>query len=505
MSRPVILVQYSNQFSDLLPAVMERLSAQGFDGVLLHQGASFLPKPGRSQFRLEDFVAVHDLEAVLKPRSISELGTAADVARRAGELSKAAGIKTLEVVRADRHLGRGFVTGAAYAGSRYGHSVSFDQSIDIVTRLGWMLLDLCSRYPVVAIIASPASLIGNTLLDCAEHLRIPVRIPNLSPAGHFYWAVDKYFTPFGLAEKYQSALSEKPSEHRLHNDEMSSGLHAGNRSVRAEEWINSFRSMTTPGFLLSKIYRLFRREVGNHVKRRGRVYGGYLFSEAVSQTFRVWQARRAILREKPVLAGLPADLPFVFYPLSVEPESTLMAESPTCDNQMTIIDQLAKALPGGWRLVVKEHPGLVAPRPTGFWEQIQRYPNVIKAGALESGEAYLSRARAVAIIRSTMGMQAARAGIPVLTPHPDYFGLQLPHVFLARNYQEIESSLAEIMANKLPSKPDCARLADTLASVFELGPKITDKSLLKGVADGKPISADFADTIVGDLVGSLKV
>lgn len=501
MSRPTILVQYATQYKDLLAQLLRRLSAAGYDAVLLHQGKTFLPPAGTSQFSLDDFVAVHDLEDCLRARPAEQVGRPADLARRSAMIESRTGVKALEAVRADRHLAHGFVTGAVYAKSRYGVSTSHDQAIDIALRLTEYIEGVCQTYPVVAVIGYPGALDGSVLLQYARAAGLAIRIPTMSPAGRFYWAVDQQYRPLALEERYQAAVQVQGA---VAAEDLTAGASEETRSIRAAEWIRSFRSTTTLGFLLHKVYRLTRREVGNHLKRRGQVYGLYLYRDLLEQVWGIWRLRRAALRDKPVFSTLPADLPFVFYPLSVEPESTLMAEAPECDNQLTVIDQVAKALPAGWRLIVKEHPGVVAPRPEGFWRQVRAYPNVIVAPMLESGEDYVSRAQAVAIIRSTMGLQAALAGVPVLTPQKEYFGTLLPHVFVARCTREIEEALRALQADRLPPKAERIRRARALKAVFDSGPEIVNASLIRGVSDGKAISEPFIDMIFDLFLTSLR-
>ena len=495
--RPIIVMQYTAQYADLLAALARKFSEKGYGSVLLHVGASFLPPDKTSTFSAKAFDVVIDLEECLRPRPTDQLGTSADVAARAAAAEAATGIRLLEAIRADRHLGYGFVVGAQYARSRYSNAVTYDQSVDIATRVAAAIQKTLSENSVVAAIGYPASIEGNILLDSASAMGIAVRTPCLTAGGRFTWAADKYYRPIALEQRYLSALgmqTQMPTS--VKTPSMA-------RSARATLFIDSFRERTTLKYLLSRFYRLCRREVGNRIKRRGRVYGGYLLGEALLQTFRIWRLSRAALTQKPVLETLESDLPYVFAPLSVEPESTLMAESPSCDNQLAFLDQLAKSLPGGWRLIVKEHPGATAPRSRQFWRQLAAYPNVIVAPMLESGESYMPKAKAVAIIRSTMGMQAAVAGVPVITPHPAYYGAVLPHVFTAPSYQDIEAALKQIAANDLPPLETRIAAAKALLSVLEAGIAVTDASLLKGVGDGKPISEDFVNAIVGDFFASL--
>ena len=48
--------------------------------------------------------------------------------------------------------------------------------------------------------------------------------------------------------------------------------------------------------------------------------------------------------------------PFIFFPLHLEQEMSLLIQAPFYTNQLEIIKNLVKSLPIGYELYVKEHP-----------------------------------------------------------------------------------------------------------------------------------------------------
>ena len=217
-----------------------------------------------------------------------------------------------------------------------------------------------------------------------------------------------------------------------------------------------------------------------------------------------WRWRRSIAREPAAFAALPAHTPFVFFPLQVEPEATLMFESPMCDNALTAIDWLAKTVPAGWLVVVKEHPGATAPRPDGFWAQIRRYPNVLVAGTLEDGEIIVRNARAVAVLNSSLGLQAASIGKPVITFHPGFVGAMLGHVQIVDSYETTKAALQRIRDDALPPLPRRILEANALRKALDTCQfPATDPQILSGVAQERPIAARDTETIVDHLMGTL--
>ena len=54
----------------------------------------------------------------------------------------------------------------------------------------------------------------------------------------------------------------------------------------------------------------------------------------------------------------------LFFALHVQPEFTVNVRAPFHDNQIALIESIAKSMPVGYRLVVKEHPGMKGERAT---------------------------------------------------------------------------------------------------------------------------------------------
>jgi len=70
--------------------------------------------------------------------------------------------------------------------------------------------------------------------------------------------------------------------------------------------------------------------------------------------------------------------PFVYYPLGIVLERHILIGAPYCTNQLEIIRHIAKSLPVGFRLLVKEHPAQKSRewRSTLEYKQIINIPNV---------------------------------------------------------------------------------------------------------------------------------
>jgi hypothetical protein len=66
----------------------------------------------------------------------------------------------------------------------------------------------------------------------------------------------------------------------------------------------------------------------------------------------------------------------VYFPLHVQPAFTIDVRAPFFTNQLALIENIAKSIPSGHRLVVKDHPGMRGCRPLNYYREIKKLYNV---------------------------------------------------------------------------------------------------------------------------------
>ena len=108
---------------------------------------------------------------------------------------------------------------------------------------------------------------------------------------------------------------------------------------------------------------------------------------------------------------------FIYFPLSLDEEFNLLHNAPFYTNQIEIIRHVAKSLPVGYTLYVKEHPGEVIRgwRKISDYKQILEIPNVHLIHPSFSSEKLLETCSLVFTIRSTSSFDAAFFGKPAIT------------------------------------------------------------------------------------------
>ena len=483
MPRSIVAFHASYLANAIAPLARVMRAEHDIDVTLVCYRRGALPKAQTHDFCCEDFAEIVEIDPLFIPDPDISSANMGRLAEEVGAMERRIGKTVTELIRTDRMLGMGYVNGARFPDSRYGRSISHPQIIAIALRLWRFYEELLDRLKPLAVMNRGSALGPVTLWYLARARGVAVRTLVMARSGNqegVFWTGDTAMRPIGLEAAYAEALSVGQVSTRT-----AASADGGTipNPYRAELALSGFAERASARNLARNLYRLVRRRGGDALYRRRRVYGGYVLLHEIGLVLNRWWWNRAALRAASVVATLPDDTPIVYYPLHIEPESTLMFESQMCDNQMTAIDWLAKTLPGGWLLVVKEHPGATAPRPAGFWAQITGYPNVVVASVMEDSAAIVERARAVAVLNGTVGLQAAVAGKPVISFHPFFIAAALDHVLLARSYEETRTALVRIRDGDLPPveerlRQGCALHQALRRCEFSIG----SEQILRGVA-----------------------
>lgn len=115
------------------------------------------------------------------------------------------------------------------------------------------------------------------------------------------------------------------------------------------------------------------------------------------------------------LASQPMNLPknrIVFLPMHFQPEASTLINGVWHANQISLIENLSKALPLGYTLIVKEHPRGRGMRPLWQYRHIASLHNVQFCDL--SSKEILQRADAVITISGSIGLEALAMKKPVV-------------------------------------------------------------------------------------------
>lgn len=117
------------------------------------------------------------------------------------------------------------------------------------------------------------------------------------------------------------------------------------------------------------------------------------------------------------------DEPYILLALHLEPERTVCPEGGVFANQLLVAEMIARNLPSGWKLYIRENPkqlkGITKPaggeyRSKEYYNQLSSLPNVKLIPFEKSPFELIDNSKAVATLTGTIGWEAVLRGKPAL-------------------------------------------------------------------------------------------
>jgi hypothetical protein len=167
--------------------------------------------------------------------------------------------------------------------------------------------------------------------------------------------------------------------------------------------------------------------------------------------------------------------PFVYFPLHDIEDYKIKSLIPHLADQGAIVDQLAHALPPGVDLVLKEHPLSIGRNPLSLLRRLLRQGNVRLVDPKTSTHDLIGRSAAVAVISSTVGLEALLHEKPVLTlGTPFYAGYGITVDITSTT--EIADGVAELLRFEPDRERTARMLHAAMRSCYEGAPVLVDDS-----------------------------
>jgi capsular polysaccharide biosynthesis protein len=271
------------------------------------------------------------------------------------------------------------------------------------------------RDPFDLVIAqTPDTLMTYVLYKVAEARRQMVR--GLSPA----WLSDQQ-KPAGFLTKNE--FLHAPAMHETYDALLKRNL-SQDEIARADRFRKTiltfdgnkaFHAVTGKSFgrsALSPNARRLLEYLRTNAKRKKEVEFFKIdpLSKAKANIFRLW--RKGAARKWLGSADTPIPPKSVFYPLHFQPEASTLVGGIFYANQMGLIEAIAKSLPLGWTLVLKEHPAGRGARPEWQYRYMSHYPNVMFSDRLSRD--IVKACDAVVTITGTIAIEAMALDKPVV-------------------------------------------------------------------------------------------
>jgi hypothetical protein len=162
--------------------------------------------------------------------------------------------------------------------------------------------------------------------------------------------------------------------------------------------------------------------------------------------------QREKFMEKNFLNNVDLEKLFVYYPLGVDPEANILITSPFFTNQVEIIRIIAKALPIGYQLYVKENPSQINRewRNISEYKEIMDIPNVTLIHPSFSNKKLLENSSLVTTIAGTSGFEAAFYEKPSIVFADTIYTL-LPSVHRIREIENLHNVICTCLSEKVNS------------------------------------------------------
>jgi len=218
--------------------------------------------------------------------------------------------------------------------------------------------------------------------------------------------------------------------------------------------------------------------------------------------WRKWRLRRLL---EGLSRPLPADRPYVLLALHFQPERAIVPMAGAYGDQNLIVDLLARCLPPGWLLAVKEHPWQLVPfsrgelsRSAGFYRRMADHPNVVLVPPEADSQALIAGARAVATATGSAGWQALARGVPVLVFGAAWYSAA-PGVHRIGDRASCEAAIAAIARGDTVPAGAAERMLAAVEAVAVRGYLEPDLEAVEGVS-----ATEAAENMSSALAGSIR-
>ncbi len=209
--------------------------------------------------------------------------------------------------------------------------------------------------------------------------------------------------------------------------------------------IRTFQAITKRPFVVPAVspnWKILWSYLRINAARRSEIE--YYKIDVVAKTranlLRVWRRRRS----RKLLGSKSLDVPehCVFYPMQYQPEQTTLVGGLHFANQISTIENIAKCVPFGYTLIVKEHPRGRGARPAWQYRHLARFPNIRFCDA--DSKAIMKSCEAVITITSTVGLEAMALDKPIVVLGNCYYDFA-DVVYKPKSWPELARMLRRIL------------------------------------------------------------
>jgi len=153
---------------------------------------------------------------------------------------------------------------------------------------------------------------------------------------------------------------------------------------------------------------------------------------------------------KNLIRNIENKKPFIYFSLQSEPERALLIAGGLFTDQIKVITNIAKSLPNGYNLYVKEHPLMYLRewRSISYYKQIMGLSNVTLIHPSVKSDYIIKRSSLVVSINSTSALEAGFYNKPSITLSKQEFSY-LPFVHQIKTLEELPDAIKTSLKKKV--------------------------------------------------------
>ena len=285
--------------------------------------------------------------------------------------------------------------------SKKNNNLSYEEVIDKLVYYFKYFENFFQLNKLDCIICRPDDLIGATIVNIANINKIFVTIQMPTRIFGYYWTFGAYSDHFFIEEFYSKNKNIKEKD--IKNDS-AYGSNATNRSKKIISQLN-FRSLMKSIIFLSidRIIFLYKDLKYKNKTTNRLTYGSLIRSKLFSYYRNIEYLTLCESNFKKI-----KDLDYIYFPLPDEVEYNTHSMARDFTNIYAIIIKLSSMLPLGYRLIVKEHLPNMGSKPSYFYKNILKRPNIIIIDYKVESLKLVQNAKAVATTVGTVSIEAAQ-------------------------------------------------------------------------------------------------
>ena len=186
-------------------------------------------------------------------------------------------------------------------------------------------------------------------------------------------------------------------------------------------------------------------------------------------------ARKTALSFRSPFQDTSSPKDYAFMTLHIQPEASTSVRAPFFVNERYVIENVARALPLHWRLVIKPHLRMIGKEPLSFYRHIKNIPNVELVSPTANTRELITNSKAVVTVAGTSGFEASLLGKKAIVFGKPVWSM-IHGVTKCTDFTRLHSLLREAESYE----PDDNNIAAYLQAVHENSFSLKENYIWKG-------------------------